>query len=434
MVLAPYHPDLPEIRHCQANYYDYMTLMDQKVGQLLRELENTGLLEETIVFYYADNGGVMPRSKRFLYDSGTHVPMIVRFPRKFQHLAPAAPGSRLDELVQFVDLAPTVLSLAGIPKPSYMQGRAFLGRFRQPEPKFVFGYRDRMDERYDLMRSVRSKRFLYIRNYLPDRIYGQHIWYLWKSPATRAWQKAFQQGRCNQVQSRFWQPKPSEELYDVQNDPHNIHNLADDPAYAAVLKEMRQALRQWMRGNRDAGFLPEGWMAEQSKTQTVYHLTHQPDFPFETIIETAEKASERAADNLGLLQERLQHKHPVVRYWAAVGCRLVEQQTPEVQHGLKNLLNDSVADVRLAAAEALCQKGDCPEGLNVLVNLLYDKNPKVQLAALNALDALGTKVKPVLKKLMALQPWHPQTDPYFHRAYVEIIKRLKPGWEDYLVW
>ncbi|NOZ56550.1 MAG: sulfatase, partial [Calditrichaeota bacterium] len=284
MILPPYHPDLPDIRLCWANYYDAVTAMDRRVGELLRELEEAGLAEDTIVFYYSDNGGVLPRSKRFLYESGTHVPMVIRFPRKYQHLAPAPPGGRVKELVQFVDLAPTVLSLAGLRKPPQMQGRAFLGPYREPEPEFVFCYRDRMDERYDMMRSVRDRQFLYIRNYYPHLIYGQHIWYLWRSPATRAWERAYREGRCNEVQSRFWQPKPVEELYDVQADPHNVRNLADDPEYAPVLKRMREALRKWVRENRDAGFLPEGWMAEQVEQSTPYALTHDPAYPVEDII------------------------------------------------------------------------------------------------------------------------------------------------------
>ncbi|HFE51916.1 MAG TPA: twin-arginine translocation signal domain-containing protein, partial [Bacteroidetes bacterium] len=340
MRLPPYHPDLPEIRLCWANYYDAVTAMDRRVGELLKELEEAGLAEDTIVFYYSDNGGVMPRSKRFLFESGTHVPMIIRFPRKFQHLAPSPPGSRRKELVQFVDLAPTVLSLAGIPKPRQMQGRAFLGPYREPEPENVFCFRNRMDERYDMMRSVRSRRFLYIRNYMPHRIYGQHIWYLWRSPATRAWEKAYKEGRCNEIQSRFWQTKPPEELYNVEADPHNVHNLAGDPAYADVLKKMREALRQWTRANRDAGFLPGGWMMDQSRHTTPYEITHSSDYSVEDVIGTAEMASSLRSSDLPQLVERLGHRHPVVRYWAAVGCAALGEQAKEAAPHLRELLRD----------------------------------------------------------------------------------------------
>ena len=434
MILPPYHPDLPEIRLCWANYYDAVTAMDRRVGELLRELEEAGLADDTIVFYYSDNGGVLPRSKRFLYESGTHVPMIVRFPKKYQHLAPAPPGSRVKELVQFVDLAPTVLSLAGLRKPPQMQGRAFLGPYREPEPEFVFCYRDRMDERYDLMRSVRDRQFLYIRNYYPHLIYGQHIWYLWRSPATRAWERAYREGRCNAVQSRFWEPKPTEELYDVQADPHNVRNLANDPKYAPVLKRMRQALRSWVRENRDAGFLPEGWMQDQSRNGTVYQLTHSPDFPAEEVIETAELASERRAENLSTLVARLSHPHPAVRYWAATGCSILGEKAGQATSALHKLLQDPVADVRIAAADALVRLGDSRQALQVLVHEMSSKNPRVQLRAINALDALGERARPALKQIMAFRNWRAATDGYIHRAFYHVVEQLKPGWGDYLVW
>jgi len=434
MILPPYHPDLPEIRLCWANYYDYITQMDQWVGKKLRELEELGLADDTIVFYYSDNGGVLPRSKRFLYESGTHVPLIIRFPKKYQHLAPGPPGTREKRLVQFVDLAPTVLSLAGIPKPSQMQGHAFLGPYREPEPRFAFCYRDRMDERYDMMRSVRDRQFLYIRNYYPHLIYGQHIWYLWRSPATRAWERAYREGRCNEVQSRFWQPKPVEELYDVQADPHNVRNLADDPQYASVLKRMRAALKDWVRENRDAGFLPEGWMLDQTRQRTVYELTHSGDLPVDEIISTAEIASERRTKNLPVLMDRLRHSHPVVRYWAAVGCAVLGTQARSAAPRLEERLQDDVPDVRIAAAEALCTLGDCSNALQTLVHEMYNHNPRVQLRALNSLETLGENVRPVLKQVMGLRMWGVETDAYFHRAYMNILKRLKPGWEDYNIW
>ena len=154
--LPPYHPDTPEIRQNWAQYYDKVEDMDSQVGEILDELEKSGLAGDTIVFYYSDHGGVICRSKRFVYDSGTHVPMIVRFPDKYRHLAPGKQGSRTDRLVSFVDLAPTVLSLAGIEIPGHMQGEAFLGDRSKPKREYVYLFRGRMDERYDMMCVVRA--------------------------------------------------------------------------------------------------------------------------------------------------------------------------------------------------------------------------------------------------------------------------------------
>src|SRR5205807_2029380 len=178
--LPAYHPDTPEVRQDWAEYYDVVSEADADAGARLKELLEAGLAEDTIVFYFADHGSGMPRSKRWPYDSGLHVPLIVHFPQKWRHLAGTdyAPGGKSDRLVSFVDFAPTVLSLAGIQPPEWMQGHAFLGKFLEAPQPFAYGFRGRMDERYDLVRSVTDGRYVYIRNYMPHKIYGQHIDYM----------------------------------------------------------------------------------------------------------------------------------------------------------------------------------------------------------------------------------------------------------------
>ncbi|MCU0978711.1 MAG: sulfatase, partial [Pirellulaceae bacterium] len=172
--LPAYHPDTPEVRHDWAQYYDKVTAMDAQAGQRLRELADAGLAEDTIIFFYGDHGSGMPRSKRWPYDSGLHVPLIVHVPDKFRDLAPQdyRPGGTTDRLVAFVDLAPTLLSLTGVQPPEWMQGHAFLGRHEAAPQRYLFGFRGRMDERYDMVRSVRNGRYVYIRNYMPHLIYG----------------------------------------------------------------------------------------------------------------------------------------------------------------------------------------------------------------------------------------------------------------------
>ncbi len=432
--LAPYHPDLPEIRHCYANYYEYINKMDAKVGELLKELEENGLAEDTIVFYYSDHGGVLPRSKRFLYESGTQIPLIIRFPPKYQHLTSKQPGSREDRLVSLVDLAPTILSLLNIPIPAHFSGHAFLGKQKTAEPAYIHFFRQRMDERYDMMRAVRDKEFRYIRNYMPHRIYGQHLWYLWRSPATRTWETAFNQGKCNRVQSRFWGDKDTEELYDVKADPHNVNNLANDPQYHNVLERMRKETSRWVRVSRDAGFLPEGLMLELAGDKTVYEITHSSNFTMEKIIETAEMASSKNIKYLSTLIKRLSHTQAAVRYWAATGCAILARKADKGMSELKKLLNDPVADVRIVTAEALCKMGYKKESLDLLVKEMKSENPRVQLHALNVLSALGDDAKMVVKDIMTLTPWGLKTDDYFHQAYIPLISKLKPGWQDYVIW
>src|SRR5690606_32084162 len=171
----------------------------------------------------------------------THVPFIVRIPKKYKDLWPGEkPGSKIGRIISFVDLAPTQLSIIGTPAPGFMQGKAFLGKFKQKEePEFAFMFRDRMDERYDISRAVRSKKFRYIRNYMPYRIYGQRLEYLWRARSIRSWEETCLQGNCDEVQSIFWHPKPPEELYDTENDPWEVNNLAEDPAFKGVLEKMR---------------------------------------------------------------------------------------------------------------------------------------------------------------------------------------------------
>jgi N-sulfoglucosamine sulfohydrolase len=210
--VPPYHPRTNEMKHDWAQYYDRIQQMDEQVGKILSDLRDSGLSDETIVFYYSDHGGVLGRSKRFMYESGLHVPLIVRFPEKYSHFASGEPGSTNDRIVTFVDFAPTILSLANVKPPSHMQGSPFLGSHPTQSAEYAFAFRGRMDERFDMVRSVRDKRYRYIRNYMPHKIYGQYLEYLWQAPSMGSWENEYRAGRLNKIQSAFWEPKPSEEL------------------------------------------------------------------------------------------------------------------------------------------------------------------------------------------------------------------------------
>ncbi|HKL33778.1 MAG TPA: sulfatase, partial [Tangfeifania sp.] len=240
--IPPHHPATPAMKHDWAQYYDKVEDMDTQIGKWLQELEDAGLADNTIVFYYGDHGGVVARSKRYVYETGTRVPFIVRIPEKYKYLFPEKEqGSKVNRLISFVDLAPTLLSIVGIDIPDFLQGNAFLGDQKTEDPEYAFMFRGRLDERYDMSRAVRDQKFRYIRNYMPYRIYGQHLEYLWRAPSIRSWEAAYLNGECNETQSRFWEPKPVEELYDTENDPWEVNNLADNPEYKEVLEKMRQA-------------------------------------------------------------------------------------------------------------------------------------------------------------------------------------------------
>ena len=254
--LPPYYPESPVIRKDVARMYSNIEEMDKQVGVLLKELEEDGLLEKTIIVWYSDNGGPLPRGKREIYDSGIRIPLIIRFPHK------QFAGTVNDDMVSFVDFGPTMLSLAGLPVPSYMQGRAFLGSEKSPEGRrYVFAARDRMDSEYDMVRAVRDKRYEYLRNFHPERPYMQDIEYRKQMDLMKELLRLDKEGKLNAVQQLwFRKTKPVEELYDTQTDPYEFHNLADDSAYSGKLNELRAVLDEWMKYTDDKGFIPENQM------------------------------------------------------------------------------------------------------------------------------------------------------------------------------
>ncbi len=388
--IAPYHPDTPEIRHDWAQYYDKVEDMDQQVGALLAELEEAGLAGNTIVFYYADHGGVLGRSKRYLYETGTHVPMIIRIPERYRHLYPGEkPGSKVERLVSFVDLAPTLLSMTGQPAPEYMQGSAFLGKHKGEEPDYIYMFRDRMDGRYDMSRSIVDGEFRYTRNFNPNRIYMQHLEYLWRAPSMQSWEDAFMAGACNEVQSRWWKNKPAEELYDTENDPWEIHNLADDPAHADRLAEMRKACADKGASILDAGFIPEGDRITRTGEMAAYDYMRTGDVPFSLIQEAAYTASEGDPGNAGTLLKWLDHDDSAVRYWAAQGLLLLGEDARPHLERVKTAAFDPSWNVSVASAELLYILGEEETAVKALTRVLGADEPMARTHALNSIESMG---------------------------------------------
>jgi arylsulfatase A-like enzyme len=388
--IPAYLPDTPIIRADRALYYDQHRRLDAQVAALLKQLQDDHLEDDTIIFYYGDNGGVLPRSKRFACEAGLHVPLILHFPKKWQPLAPAAAGSRLDSPVSFVDFAPTLLALAGVKPPAYFQGHPFAGVETIPPHVYAFGHRDRMDERYDFVRTVRDKQYRYIRNYRPDLPWGQHIQYLWEQKGMKEWEKLHQAGKLNEVQDRFWQEKPEEELYDEQADPDEVNNLAHSPAHQEILLRLRAALYDHMLKIRDNGFIPEG-----SPLEGYAASRDDKTYPLEKIIAQANRATARDPKNLPAFEQDLKADNEVLRYWAALGCLMLKDQATPANAALLEAATDPSPRVRVIAAEALCRTGQPERGLPVLAALLKDKDPKPRLQAANTLDHLGPIAKPL---------------------------------------
>jgi len=389
MEIPPYHPDVPEIRHDWAQHYDKITQMDTLAGNILDELEESGLADSTIIIFYGDHGGIIGRSKRFMYQTGLRVPMIVSVPDLYKHLAPGKKGSASRRMVSFIDLAPTLLNLAGIPIPEYMQGDAFLGPDQPEASTYTHTFRGRMDERYDFCRGTFNKDFHYIINYMPHRKYAQHVEYLWRAPSMRAWEKAYLNGECNQEQKRFFETKPFEELYDRATDPWEVNNLADDPSYADVLAELREATLDWQLSIRDAGFIPEGLLKKINTDGKIYDYTRTDVYPLEYILETANMAGSGDPVNIPELKARLMDANSVVVYWAATAGIIMGDQAREMIPELEKALKNELPEVRIAAAEALFGLGRQDTALEVFKESLFLETPESVLFTINALQELG---------------------------------------------
>jgi len=283
--LPPYYPDTPAVRRDWAQYYDIITLMDKQVSEVLVQLEADGLADNTIVWFWSDHGRGLPRGKRWIYDSGIHVPLIIRVPQKLRKLAmpgnPEAlrPGSVNDELTAFLDFAPTMLSLAGVKIPDYIQGQAFLGSQKAPQRRYIFAARDRMDEAYDIIRAVRDKRFKYIRNYMPHLSYGQDIDYMNEMPTMQEMRRLNAEGKLTGAQKQYFRKtKPIEELYDTFCDPHEVDNVAEVPLYQDVLERMRKVHAKWVKETSDVGLIPEPEFDEMKWPGGEQQQTAEPMF------------------------------------------------------------------------------------------------------------------------------------------------------------
>jgi N-sulfoglucosamine sulfohydrolase len=410
VTLRRYHPDEMGIRMNYAKYYDAVENMDVQVGKALDALEKAGLADDTIVIFNSDHGGVMPGSKRFLFDAGLHAPLIIRIPEKFKSLWPAAaPGSTVDRLISFLDMPKTWLSLTGAEIPAVMQGRIFLGPNTEQEPEYVFSFRERMDERYDNERSVRNKHFAYIKNYMPYVIWGQHLEYMWKLVAMRTWEDAYKNHRTNEVTGRFFTQKPVEELYDMDDDPDNVVNLAGKPEYRQTLETMRAKLREWQLSIHDTALLPEAERdrrATENKT-TIYEMALDPKlYDLPAYLDAADLALAKDPANKPRFVEFLQSKDSGLRYWGTAGLLMLGPADAETQTALETVLDDPCGEVTAMAAWVLIQSGNPAKAQPALASLLQ-KHTTATLMILNILDWSHMDITPYIAAIDSLDPIGP---------------------------
>jgi len=410
LVLPPYYPDTPVVRNNLAAYYTQITLLDIEVGKLLDELDEAGLTDETIVFFYSDHGAGLPRHKRWLHRSGLHVPMMVRCPKKFQHLIHDPQGSKCDRLVSFADLAPTVLNLAGLPIPKYMQGQPFLGKNLPAPREYVFASRDRVDEVLLCSRTVIDKRYQYIRNFYPHRARMPLSWYSEKTPIRQEVRRLGAAGKLKEEGDGWLYAKttPPEELYDIQKDPDEMNNLIGSPQHQEVAKKMRMALLTWMTKVRDTGLFPESQMQHHWRKHNLSPYTMLEKYPggYENILAVADLVG-RGKGHLKTLTEKLAFKPlPTVRYWAAVGLlNLGDDAKPSVE-ALKKALTDDAPSVRIVAAESLCKLGERKLGFPVLLQEYKSRDLYTALeagAAIQDIAPLSEKEKEQFMETKAIR-------------------------------
>lgn len=401
--VPPYYPDTPLVRREMARYYDCVTAMDKKVGEFLEQLEEDGLAEDTIVFFFSDHGAGRPRHKRAPLDTGLRVPLLIRFPEKYRHLAPADAGETSDRMVSFVDFGPTALSLAGIQPPDFMQGRPFLGDYETAPRERLYHFRDRVDEARDCVRAVRDEQYLYVRNYMPHLSYHQPSAWADQGELRDEFNRLDDPGELTEPQWHYVSPtRPAEELYAYREDPLNLENLAGSAEHQEVLERMREALREERRERRDLGFIPE------SEAWEVFEGT----VPWEAVRNEAPvdlEALYEAADKVGMAPESevlegLDSDKSGVRYWAAIGLTACESVSEQALDRLSQALDDPSPAARIEIANAVANHGDVSTALPVLIQALDNPSLDVTLHAARTIELLGEDAReaiPAMEKALA---------------------------------
>ena len=428
--LPPYYPDTTITREDWKRNYELITAMDVWAGDLIQQLKDAGEYDNTIIIYWSDHGVGLPRAKRWLYDSGTHIPLIIRVPAKFQKSLDISSLATDNQLISAVDFAPTVLNIAGIDPPSYLQGRAFLGLHLSPPRKFVYGARDRMDERYDIIRTVRGPQYRYIRNFEPLKPYYQYMNTPEKGATMQEIRKKEASGQLDPVMALFSaNEKPAEELYDTHADPFEIHNLADDPAFSQRLSEMRHALSKWQNEIGDVGLIPEAEIEilEQdagSRFAILQSTTKNSSTEkrLALLVDIATSASEGPA-GIPKLLDALKNEDASIRYWAATGIGNIGPAATSTLKRVVESLNDPSPSVRIAAARAVAKLGSPEEALPVLEAELQSDHQWGRLAAAIVLDEMDEEARPALPSLQ--QALLNQPNKYIVRVANRAINELE---------
>jgi len=388
VTLPPYFPDTPLFRYTYARYLDNIQTIDGIVGDTIAKLEEDGVLEDTFVFYFGDHGGVLPRGKGYVYESGLHVPLVVRVPEKWKHLVSEETGTEQPGFVSFIDFGPTVLKLAGLEVPEQMDGAPFLGEGIAAADVALndttFGHADRFDEKYEMIRTLRIGDWKYMRSYQPWYPDGLQNNYRYKMLAYREWRDLFRQGKLGSDQRQFFDEKPAEMLFNLSNDPHEVNNLSADPAQASRLREMREALTEQLKAMPDLSFFPENVLFDEAMENPVAFGQAQKARLGE-LIDTANLMLQPFGEVRDDLAAALGSDDPMQRLWAASSCASFGMEAEELASAAMPLLEDDDEIVRVRAAEFLGRIGKTDPRETLLEVIIETDHYVAALIALNAL-------------------------------------------------
>lgn len=408
VTVPPIYPDTLEVRRDFARLFERITEFDYFVSDRIDELKQAGLYDNTVIFIWSDHGNGLPRAKRWLYDSGTLVPLIIRVPERYRTNEQALPNSTDDQLINFIDLGPTVLNLTGLEVPESMQGQAFLGPDLPQQRKYIFGARQRIDELTDMVRSVRDERYRYIRNFKPYIPYLPYLAYAEKCNTMKAMRKLYAEGKLNAIQAQWMADhRPAEELYDLKNDPWETHNLAGDSKYAQIQSRLGEALRAWMIQERDTGVLPEPEMSRLTQQfGSEYQIFKQTGGPerVEKLVDLAMIASAPENSDLAKAAKAIDDTDPVARYWAVLAMRVLAKDNSKLIEKVHATAKDENPCVRIAAARALYTLGEKTAAISILEKELKQPNQRKELLrfALNELTLFGPEACSALETVKTL--------------------------------
>ena len=401
--LPPHVPNLPDVRADYALHLEGIRDADKWVGIFIDDLKKKGLLENTIIFFFSDHGGCLPRGKGYSYSTSFKPALIIYAPEKWQSLLPSKPGTKCDRLVEFADFGPTLLSVAGVKPPEHLQGKPFMGKFAEKPRKYAFNFKTNSGENYDPSRAAFDGRYEYVRFYTPYKVEGTRQSFQWGMPANITWDSLYHFGNnCPVELLQHFAPRDYfEALFDTKTDPYCMKNVSGEKKYESVLMKMRKAVSAHIRETKDLGFFPEDVRQDFVKNGIVhYNWVRENHYDFQNFYTLIEKASEGNIKDIAMFTKYLSHERAEFRFWAASGFAEAGKNgfKGNLPERLYELANDEFESVSAVAAEALVLCGKTDDGLKALGEQAKAGNSY----ALIAIEELGKKAEPVLPVIRQL--------------------------------